>query len=181
MKVGLSGQAGGVAFLVIGLVIGAGLVFVTTYLNGGYHTESTTTTSTIVSSYTTSEFSTYTLATTTTVTITNPTTIIGSAQVVASVVACNYNNMVSGAEACEVVLTNSGNANTATTGSCSLSYGGGTHEGEVTGGGTVAAGSYLTVTCSYKVGSGASTGTQITGAIFLTDGDSALFSGTASP
>lgn len=182
MKVGLSSQVGAVAFLIIGLVIGAGLVFMTTYLNGGYSVDTTTTTATttVLSTYTSVDVSTDVLATTTTVTVTNPTTVIGSAQVTASVVACNYNTMVSGAEACEVVLTNSGNVSTGTTGACTLTYEGGNHQGEVSGGGTVAAGSYITVTCAFAVGTGLSPGTQITGAIYLTNGGSALFSGTAS-
>ena len=107
-------------------------------------------------------------------------TFTSTARIQASVTACNYNTLVAGAEACQLILTNSGNANAATTAACSLTYGGATHAGVVGGGGTVTAGSTLTVTCAYTVGATATVGSQITGSVILSNGGNALFSGTAS-
>ncbi|HXX72938.1 MAG TPA: archaellin/type IV pilin N-terminal domain-containing protein, partial [Candidatus Acidoferrales bacterium] len=54
-------------------------------------------------------------------------TFTSTAQVQASVTSCVQN--AGGDELCNLVLTNSGNANTATTGSCSLTFGGKTYAG----------------------------------------------------
>jgi len=104
-------------------------------------------------------------------------TFTATARVQASVTTCTWNgtNMV-----CTLILTNSGNANTATTASCSLKYLGVGYSGVVAGGGTVTAGSSLGgVTCTGgTVDAGA--GSQITGAVILVNGGNALFSATAS-
>jgi len=108
-------------------------------------------------------------------------TFTSTAQVQASVTSCNYNVLKAGAEACSITLTNSGNANTATTGACSLTYGGSSYTGTVSGGGTVPSGGSLSnVLCYYTVGAGAGAGVQVTGSVILANGGNALFSATAS-
>jgi len=107
-------------------------------------------------------------------------TFTATARVQASVTSCNYNGIVAGDEACTIILTNSGNSNTATTGSCSMTALGTTHTGVVGGGGTVTAGNTLTITCGYAVGAGIGAGVQVTGSVILANGGNALFSATAS-
>ena len=167
VRVAISSRARGALLLIVGLALGAGLVFVSTYVSGGNHTETVTSLSTIT--------------TTTTATVTQtPGGFSVTAQVEASVNECNYNGISGGAEACQVVLTNSGNLSVSTTGSCSLTYGGGTYAGILSGGGTVAPGSSLTVVCASASSTGAGAGVQVTGSISLSDGGMAVFSGTAS-
>jgi len=107
-------------------------------------------------------------------------TFTSTARVQASVTACNYNGIVAGDEACTIILTNSGNSNTATTGSCSITVLGTTHTGVIGGGGTVTAGNTLTITCGYVAAAGVGAGVQVTGSVILANGGNALFSATAS-
>ena len=109
-------------------------------------------------------------------------TFTSTARVQASVTSCNYNGLTAGAEACQVVLTNSGNANTAATTSCSLTYGGATHVAVWSNTGVIASGTPVTGTCSYTVavGGSATAGSQVTGSIILNNGGNALFSAVAS-
>jgi len=107
-------------------------------------------------------------------------TFTSTARVQASVTACNYNGIVAGDEACTIVLVNSGNANTATTGSCSMTALGTTHAGVVGGGGTVTAGATLTITCGYVAAAQLGGGVQVTGSVILANGGNALFSATAT-
>ena len=124
------------------------------------------------------ETSTTTLTITTTLT-TNPAGGgTSTAQVQASATSCSYAATI---ETCNVVLTNSGNANTDTTGSCSLTYGGKIYSSTVDGGGIVAADGSLNITCSNQAGSpAAGAGVQITGVIYLSNGRNPPFSVTAS-
>jgi len=104
-------------------------------------------------------------------------TFTATARVQASVTSCAWNGTN---EVCTLILTNSGNANTATTASCRLTYLGVGYSGTVANGGTVTAGAALNgVTCTggtVAAGSGA----QVTGSVILTNGGNALFSATAS-
>jgi hypothetical protein len=77
---------------------------------------------------------------------------------------------------CQLTLTNIGLENTATTGVCSLRAGA-VETGSVVGGGTVPAGGSLSgVKC---VASGnPSPGSQVSGALLMTNGASAFFVGT---
>ena len=181
MRRALSGQAMGAALLVVGLAIGAGLVYVTTYVNG-VPTKSVTLTTTQVSTSVTTQ------TTTETVTETNPFGgSVGVAQVSATVTSCQWSGTH---EYCEVGLTNSGSIDVATTGACSLDYGGQTYGG-YTGPSLAAAvspgasqqivvGGSVTGNCQGSSGGAAVAGVQVTGTISLENGGEALFSGTAS-
>ena len=194
----MSGQVSFAAFLIVGLLIGAGLVSIVNYANGG-------TTHTVVSDFT--EFATtsivQTVTTTSVQTVTSTafqtvTEIVSQsvsvAQISAMVSSCQHDNATG--EYCTVVLTNTGNANTSTTGSqaaagaCSLTFVGVTHTGyeadtlahalaNADGGETIDAGGTATVVCDAP-GSQAPPGAQVTGTILLIDGGEALFSTTAS-
>ena len=104
-------------------------------------------------------------------------TFTSTAQVQASVTSCAYG---AGKETCNLVLTNSGNANTAATASCSLTYGGATHTAVWAVATTIPSGGSLSGTCSYTTVTPAGAGVQVTGAVILTNGGNALFSATAS-
>src|SRR2546426_6582619 len=136
-----SSQVTGAALILVGLVIGAGLVFLTTYLNGGPPTrtisEISTLSQTITSTQIISEKSTpvaaitltQTVTTTSTVTVTITTTpFTNSAQVQASVTTCTYT--VPTYESCVLQVLNSGSA-TATAG-CSITLGGVAYTGTTT-------------------------------------------------
>jgi len=82
------------------------------------------------------------------------------------------------ARSCTMVLQNTGNANIATTGVCSVSYGGETVSGTLGGGGTIpAAGTLGGVSCELSGLPGAAVGGQLTGTVALSNGASAAFSG----
>jgi len=84
--------------------------------------------------------------------------------------------------ACTLSWTNTGNANTATAGTCSISYGGTTLQGAISaGGGTLASGASGSLTCTANAGAGNPAmvaGESASGAVSLTNGGSALFSGS---
>ena len=102
-----------------------------------------------------------------------------TARVQASVTSCT--SPAANQQDCALVLTNSGNANTTPTGSCSLTYGGHTYAG-TTAVPVITAGTSVSVTCHTANAAQpvATLGSQITGAVILTNGGNALFSGTAS-
>jgi len=112
-------------------------------------------------------------------------TFTSTARVQASVTNCSWNTAN---EVCTLILVNSGNANTATTGSCSLTYKGATYGGESSNvnppvapvSQAVNSGGSPTVYCMGLTGAAAGAGTQITGSVILSNGGNALFSGTAS-
>jgi flagellin-like protein len=103
-------------------------------------------------------------------------TFTATARVQASVTTCV---ITGGHEVCTIVLTNSGNANTAATTSCSLTYGGATHTGTFSNTNSIVSGTPITGTCT-DTGAGAAAGSQVTGAVILNNGGNALFSATAS-
>ena len=105
-------------------------------------------------------------------------TFTSTAQVQASVTQCV--SVAGPHEQCTLVLTNSGNANTQTTASCSLTYLGGTSTGTVTNGGTIAPGTPLTGVLCTSAGGAAGAGVQVTGSVILANGGNALFSATAT-
>jgi len=102
------------------------------------------------------------------------------AKFVTSNVTCDYDNIVAGAEACQVTIQNLSGTTTMTTGSCSLTYGGATYSGEIEFGGPIGPGGDSTVECSHTAATGAGAGAEITGSIHLTNGGNATFSGMAS-
>ena len=174
MSKGVSGKSTGLALLVIGLVIGAGLVFTLSY------TYDVLTPRTVTTTWVETSF----------VIITIPAPINSTAshaQIEASVTACQ---MSGSHEYCEVALTNSGDLGTATSGNCSLTYGGQTYAGYT--GPTLAtatapgapqqliSGATRTAFCQTSTGVAAGAGTQVTGSIFLADGNEAGFVGIAS-
>jgi len=107
-------------------------------------------------------------------------TFTSTAQVQASVTSCVPTTATTGPELCSVILTNSGNANAAVTGVCSLTFGGKSYSG-TTGAATVSAGSSASVVCSAGSATAyATSGSQITGSVILANGGNALFSATAS-
>ena len=77
---------------------------------------------------------------------------------------------------CNLMLTNDGSRSTATTGVCSINAGGDV-SGSVLGGGVVPAGGSLPVQCVAH-GGDLSPGSQVSGALTLTNGGSAFFIGT---
>jgi len=115
-------------------------------------------------------------------------TFTSTARVQASVTNCSHDGTTG--EDCQVILTNSGNANTATTGACSMSFGGSTYSGHVAD--TVAhaiagtngvqpanAGSSPAYFCDVP-NNQATSGQQVTGSVILANGGNALFSAVAS-
>ena len=170
----MSGRSVGLTLLVIGLVIGAGLVVSLNYVYD-FLTPRTVTTTWVETSF---------------VIMTMPGTtnsITVKVQVHANVTSCQWSGSN---EYCEVALTNSGNLGTATTGNCSLTYGGQTHAG-YTGPTLVGAispgapqqliaGNTRTTYCQASAGGAAGAGDQVTGLILLADGTGAAFFGTAS-
>ena len=170
----VKGKSAGLALLVIGLAIGAGLVFTLNY------TFDVLTPRTITTTWVETSF----------VIITLPATVTSStayAQISASVTTCQWSGSD---EYCEVGLMNSGEAGTATTGNCSLTYGGKTYAGytgptlatAVSPGGPqqLIPGSNRTTYCQASTGGEAEAGEQVTGSIHLANGGEALFSATAS-
>ena len=103
-------------------------------------------------------------------------TFTNTAQVQASPTTCVQ---AGGTESCSIVLTNTGNANTQVTGSCSITYDGMTNSATVAPGVVIPSGSSVTVTCT-DTGPGATPGTQVTGSIILANGANALFSTTGT-
>jgi flagellin-like protein len=114
-------------------------------------------------------------------------TFTSTAQVQASVTSCVASGSGATAqETCSLVLTNSGNANTLITGVCSLTFGGSTYTATASATGTstttVPSGGSGTYQCQDAAGTGhsAGAGSQVTGAVILSNGGNALFSGTGS-
>ena len=153
----------------IGLAIGAGLVFT---LNYAYDVLTPHTATSII-------------------VITVPTIITSTAvyaQIQATVTSCQWSGTH---EYCEVVLENPGSLITATTGNCSLSYGSHTYAGYTgpTLGSAASpgapqqliAGGRTTSYCQASSGESAGAGEQVTGTILLADGGEAVFSAAASP
>jgi len=97
-----------------------------------------------------------------------------TAQVQASSVACSATG-----KDCALSLINSGNANTATAGECTITYSGATYQGTLTGGGSVVAGGSLSVTCTAPVTAPAGVpGGSVTGSVTLTNGGTDYYSGS---
>jgi hypothetical protein len=174
MRTAMSGEATGAALLIVGLVIGAGLVLVVTYVNGGPtpRTVTVTTTETTILVYT----------------LTNTfRTTASFVTVTATVTSCQWSGTH---EYCEIVLSNTGNSNTATTGNCSMSYGSKTYVGYT--GPTLASsvspgaaqqlisGGSATVYCQASSGEAAGSGVMVNGTLSMGYGGVALFSGSAS-
>jgi len=102
-------------------------------------------------------------------------TFTKTATVVGSTVSCTDAHGV-----CVIDLTNTGNANAATTGVCSETYGGVTYAGTITaGGGTITAGgAAVPATCSPTAAVALGSGALVTGSISLSNGGSVLFTGS---
>jgi len=156
--------------LVIGLIIGAGLVFAAFSLNGGSKTVTSTETTTLTL------LNTYTVTTGTG----SYTQVV---QISTTVDSCNQVTIQSGTqhdEQCSLVLTNTGNAGVADPTQCTMTFGGATHAAEFTkDSGSLAAGSSESGTCTNTDNSVASAGEQITGNIPLADGGVLVFAATA--
>jgi len=106
-------------------------------------------------------------------------TFTKTATVVGSTVSCT--DATPGV--CTVVLSNTGNANTATSGSCTESYGGRTWSGTLgaTGGTITAGGPGVAATCTVAAPPATAAlvaGELVSGSVALTNGGSVLFSGT---
>ena len=202
MRIAISGLVSGAALMIVGLVIGAGIVFATTYVYGGPATRTVTetvTTSTngvVTNAVTTTVTTTARTAATATVTATLVTTLtvyssstVYAAQIQVGGVSCKAST-ITHQEDCALVLTNSGNADTATAGTCSLTYGGGTYSayfstaGNSAGPGepvSINAGTSVNGHCTSSNAAGSATpGTQVAGSIALSNGASVPFSTTAS-
>jgi len=174
MRRGVSSKGIGLTLLVMGLVIGAGLVFTLDYAYDVLTPRTLTTTWTDTSFVV--------------ITVPGPvTTTTGYANVQASVPSCLWSGSH---EFCEVVLTNSGNLGTATSGNCSLMYGGRIYSG-YTGPTQASAaspgapqqlvpGGTATTYCRASTTAAAGVGAQVIGSIFLADGASAIFTATAA-
>jgi len=117
-------------------------------------------------------------------------TFTSTARVQASVTSCVLNGAAPNHEYCNLILTNSGNANTNAVGACSLTFGGASYGGysaatlaaAVSPGAavTITAGSSATLICQAGSGGGAGAGSQVTGSVILANGGNALFSATAT-
>ena len=174
MSKGASGKSAGLALLVIGLAIGAGLVFTLNY------TFDVLTPKTITTTWVETSFVTLTIPATTNSTSSH-------AQIEAILTSCQRSGSQ---EYCEIALTNSGSLVTATSGNCSLTFGGQLHEG-YTGPSLATATApgapqqlmpeaTRSTFCQASNGPAAGAGTQVTGTILLADGDELGFAGTAS-
>jgi hypothetical protein len=175
MRKAMSNQMAGIALLIMGIAIGMGLVFVTTHLNGGPTTTRTVTVATTA---------THILIITQTVSAVQT---VSYAPVSATVVTCQWNGAQ---EYCEMILSNAGNTNTATTGECSLTYGGQTFSGYT--GPTIASavspgtpqqlvsGGSPTVYCQALGGGAAGPDVQVTESVLLANGADVMFYGTSS-
>jgi hypothetical protein len=170
----MSSRTAGLALLVAGLAIGAGLVFT---LNYTYDVLTPRTITTV-----------FTMTSIVVITVPGPIkTTTGYAEVQTAVTTCLWSGTH---EYCEVVLTNSGNLGTATTGNCSLSYGGHVYP-SYTGPTLKSAispgapqqlipGGSPTTYCEAFTGEAAGAGAQVTGTILLANGADAQFSAVAS-
>ncbi len=96
-----------------------------------------------------------------------------TALVKADVVSCSGNP-----EVCTLGLQNMGSADTATTSTCSLTFGGTTHTAKSTLA-TIKAGQSVTVICTASGGT-APRGSQISGSIIISSGAEVDFSGISS-
>ena len=152
--------------MILGVLVGAGLVFGTLYATGSFSSRTVT----------------ETVTTTSILTITPSGVFVGTAQVQASVTSCTAAAGPSAPETCELVLTNSGNASVAVTASCSLTFGGHTYSGTTSAQPTIPAGGSASLNCvgPNAAGAFATPGIQVTGAVILANGGNALFSATAS-
>jgi len=106
-----------------------------------------------------------------------------TAQVQASVTSCNFVSIAVG-EQCSLVLTNSGNANTLATSSCSITTKGATTTGAYAFAApsaslTVPSGGTAYGTCTAVIADPGA-GVQVTGSVILGNGGNALFSGSSS-
>jgi len=115
-------------------------------------------------------------------------TFTSTARVQASVTQC-VASTVANQEDCTLILTNTGNANTQTTASCSMTYKGSTYSGVISAGGNVGvgvaqpvnAGGTATMHCTTTTaGAAAGPGVQVTGSMILANGGNALFAATAT-
>jgi len=172
--------------LVAGLVIGAGGYYAVQNVSARAVTTTEVTTTTQFSTVTEISTSTMTVVTTSTAVSTPFGSFSSTVQISTSVSECDYNSLIAGAEACSITLTNSGNASTYATGSCTLTYDGQTNQGAVDAAHSGQAhpipvgGSLSGLLCSYTTAAGAGAGVQVTGSIALADGGEAVFSATAS-
>jgi hypothetical protein len=179
---------------------GAGLVFLTTFLDGGPQTKTLTETSTLPTTVTATTTATSTLTEVTTLESTTTATLV-STQIVTIVttyattesptgptataqISVTQTALVHGAALAlsgSLVASNTGTSNVAVD-SISLTYGGQTCTPVTTGLGTVAAGSSLTITLGTQTatscGTVSSSGEQFTGSLSLSNGGSAQFTGT---
>jgi hypothetical protein len=169
-----------VLLLVVGLVIGAGGLFVVQNSPTKATTTESTTVTTIESTTlvsTTTQFSatpqisttTLTLVSTTTTTVTGPEIYV--AQVSTIVTSCYDANGT-----CHIALMNTGNL-TVSAISCSFTGKDG-GLGFMFHGGQVVAGGSLVLSCQTQAKEGIGVGSAATGAVGLSDGGSAPFSGT---
>jgi len=174
LRSGASGKTAELALLVAGLAIGGGLTFTLSYAYNVLTPRTVTTT----------------LTENSIVVITVPTilsTTTGTAQIEATTTTCQWGGV---SEYCEVSLGNTGTLGTATTGNCTMTYGGHTLDGytgptrasAVTPGAAqqLIPGGSATTYCQASSGAAAGAGASITGAIQLADGGEAVFSGNAT-
>jgi len=171
MRIGVSPNTG-VALIVIGMAVGAVVSLTVTYAEGGLGARTFTTTSvfTTVSLYTVYVSSE-----------------VSFAQITATVTTCQWGGSQ---EYCEVVVSNTGNLGTATTGLCVLNYGGNAYAGytgpslatAVSPGGPqqLVPGGSRTVYCQASAGVAAGAGTPLMGDFALADGGQAVFSTNAT-
>ena len=156
----------------MGMAVGAIVSLSVTYAEGGlgartYTTTIFFTTVSIYTIYTPSE--------------------VSYAQITATVTSCQWGGSQ---EYCQVVVSNSGNLGTATTGTCVLNYGSNAYSG-YTGPSLASAvspgapqqlvpGGSLTVYCQASAGIAAGAGTPMMGDFALADGGQAVFSANAT-
>jgi len=108
-------------------------------------------------------------------------TFTSTARVQASVTSCSW---TSPSETCNLILTNTGNANTFATASCSITTKGATTTGAYAFAApstslSVPSAGTNTGTCTATIGDPGA-GVQITGSVILANGGNALFSATSS-
>jgi flagellin-like protein len=112
-------------------------------------------------------------------------TFTSTARVQANVTSCVASGSGATAqETCNLLLTNTGNANAVATTSCSLTFAGKTVIGVTSGAAvtSIPSGGNAAAICTGAQGAGnsAAVGSQVTGSIILTNGGNALFSAVGS-
>jgi len=178
LRTSVSSSASGAIFVVVGLLIGAGLVLATTYANGEPKASTITATQLETVDTATQTFVVTTVSTIATVTVTTTQSSEFTATTASiSLGAASCTDTID--TVCTMAWTNTGNANTQALAACSVSFGGSTYSGAITGAPVnLASGGSGSLTCTATNPVALQAGEAVSGSVSLENGGSALFSGS---